>query len=61
MLRIVFYWQGEELYSIELPDNISKVTFDSKETEPYASLHILIPVVTEIEFQENRTCQKSAN
>ena len=50
---IVFRYQGDEVYSIELPDGMEKATFKFAESSVYDGITIPIPVISEIVMHNN--------
>ena len=47
-MDIVFLFQSEEVYRIELPDGTVRATFEFVESSVYDGVVIPIPVVSEI-------------
>ncbi len=43
---IAFFWQGEEVYRIELPANTTRVDFSNLDVKAYQDVSLPVPVVT---------------
>ena len=53
-MNIAFYFQGEGIYEIEIPDNAERVVFQyGPESEPYTDIKIRVPEITEIVFKKD--------
>lgn len=54
-MNIEFYFQGENVYSISLPDNTLSASFelDDDVNEVYDSIKIHLPFISEINFKDN--------
>ena len=53
-MDIVFAFQGEEVYRIQLPNNTISVMFDiDKESEVYNGINVSIPFIKNIQFKDS--------
>ena len=54
-MDIGFYFQGDPVYTISLPDNTISASFEIKEcAEPYDGVKIHIPSIVNINFKEDQ-------
>jgi hypothetical protein len=54
-LNIVFLFQGEETYRVNVPRNTKSITFDTKNgdmSSVYNNISVLMPTIQTIEFYE---------